>query len=255
MRLGLAGRSSDIGFQVGEPYSPITGPYTPFADVNTTRCTPSARAASRMLTRPITLTWMLSAGLAADTAPTKAAACTTCVVLCFLIVCRIRGMSSTSPCSKSSLSAMSPIRLSSRWRANTTGRWPSLMNLRVVSAPMTPMPPVIRTFIFSSVDFRADGFDQTAPVLEVALNQVAELLRRQVDPLEAVGAEELLGLGKLQHLGDVGLDLRQDCGRQLRRSPQTEPDRCLEAWHGLGDRWQIRQGCDPFVRCRCDQPH
>src|SRR3954464_12041531 len=212
MRLGLAGRSSDIGFQVGEPYSPITGPYTPFADVNTTRLTPSARAASRMLTKPITLTWMLSAGLAADTAPTKAAACTTCVVLCFLIVCRIRGMSSTSPCSKSSLSAMSPIRLSSRWRANTTGRWPSLMNLRVVSAPMTPMPPVIRTFIFSSVDFRADGFDQAAPVLEVALNQVPELLRRQVDPLEAVGVEELLGLRKIQNLRDVRLDLRQDCG-------------------------------------------
>src|SRR4051812_21948504 len=199
-----------------------------------------------MLTRPITLTWMLRAGLAADTAPTKAAACTTCVVLCFLIVCRIRGMSSTSPCSKSSLSAMSPIRLSSRWRANTTGRWPSLMNLRVVSAPMTPIPPVIRTFIFSSVDFRADGFDQAAPVLEVALNQVPELLRRQVDALEAVGLEELLGLGKLQHLGDVGLDLRQDRGRQLRRSPhRTRPTSGSPARSPrlLADRAEMRPAC------------
>ena len=39
-----------------------------------------------------------------------------------------------------------PDQASSRWRAKMTGRWPSLTNLRLVSAPMTPIPPVIRTF-------------------------------------------------------------------------------------------------------------
>src|SRR5882757_11404522 len=181
------------------------------------RLTLSARAASSTLTRPMTLTWMLSAGLPADTAPTKAAACTTCVALCFLIACRMRGMSSTSPCSKSILSAISPIRLSSRWRAKTTGRWPSLTNLRLVSAPMTPIPPVIRTFISTSVDLCAEGVDQSAPVLQVALNELAEILRREVDALEAVGLEELPGLGQLQRLRHVGLELRENFGRQIRR--------------------------------------
>jgi len=59
-------------------------------------------------------TWAMSAGFAADTAPTNAAECTMCVTLCFLIACRMRGMSSTSPSSTSTLSTMSPIRLSSR---------------------------------------------------------------------------------------------------------------------------------------------
>src|SRR4051812_17903586 len=175
-----------------------------------------------MLTRPITLTWMLSAGLAADTAPTKAAACTTCVVLCFLIVCRMRGMSSTSPCSKSILSRMSPMRLSSRWRANTTGRWPSLTNLRVVSAPMTPMPPVIRTFISSSLfDLDADRIDQAGPVLQIALDQLAELLRAEVDALQRVGLEEVFGFGKVQRLGNVRGDLLEQFGRHVRRSPEA----------------------------------
>src|SRR5262245_12459808 len=143
---------------------------------------------------------MLSAGLAADTAPTNAAACTTWVIWCFLIACRMRGMSSTSPCSKSILSVMSPISESSRWRANTTGRWPSWTNLRLVSAPMTPMPPVIRTFMSASVDLGAHGVDQGAPVLQVVLDQLAEILRGQVDPLEAVVAEELPGFRQIQCL-------------------------------------------------------
>src|SRR5262245_39287066 len=110
----------------------------------------------------------------------------------------MRGMSSTSPCSKSILSRMSPIRLSSRWRANTTGLWPSLTNFRVVSAPMTPIPPVIRTFITtSSVDLDVERVDQAAPVLQVALDQLAEVLRAQIDALERVGLEEVLGLGKV----------------------------------------------------------
>src|SRR5258708_565654 len=141
---------------------------------------------------------MLNAGLAAETAPTKAAACTTCVTLCFLIACKMRGMSSTSPCSKSTLSRMSPIRLSSRCRAKMTGRWPSLTSLRLVSAPITPIPPVIKIFMLPSIDFCADGFDQSAPVLQVALNELAEILRREIDALEAVGLEELLGLRQLQ---------------------------------------------------------
>src|SRR5262249_43371350 len=69
----------------------------------------------------------------------------------------MRGMSSTSPCSKSTLSRISLIRLSSRCRAKMTGRWPSLTNLRLVSAPMTPMPPVIRTFMSSPAELRHQG--------------------------------------------------------------------------------------------------
>src|SRR5262249_56365151 len=42
------------------------------------------------------------------------------------------------------MSGMSP---SSRWRAKMTGRGPSCTNLRLASAPMTPIPPVIRTFM------------------------------------------------------------------------------------------------------------
>src|SRR6267378_1796100 len=84
----------------------------------------------------------------------------------------MRGMSSTSPCSKSILSAISPIRLSSRWRAKMTGRWPSLTNLRLVSAPMTPIPPVIRTFMLLSIDSCADGVDQSTPVLRDQLQAV-----------------------------------------------------------------------------------
>src|SRR5271168_667108 len=149
------------------------------------------------------------------------------------MVWSMRGISSTSPCSKSILSAMSPIRLSSRWRANTTGRWPSLTNLRLVSAPMTPMPPVISTFIFPSVDFYAHGFDQSAPMREIALNELAEFLRRQIDPLEAVGLEELLGLGQPQYGRDVGLNFRENFRRQFPRAPKTEPNRRLKARHGL----------------------
>src|SRR5262245_35096363 len=140
----------------------------------------------------------------------------------------MRGMSSTSPCSKSILSRMSPIRLSSRWRANTTGRWPSLTNLRVVSAPMTPIPPVIRTFISSSLfDLHADRVDQPAPVLQVALDQLAEVLRAEVYALQRIGLEEGLGLGKVQRLGHVRGDFRKQRGRHVRRTPNAEPDRGL----------------------------
>src|SRR5712692_7041170 len=177
---------------------------------------------------------MLSAGLAADTAPTKAAICTTWVTRCALMAWRRRGMSSTSPNSISTLSTISPIRLSSRCRAKMTGRWPSLTNLRLVSAPMTPIPPVIKTFMLPSVDFCADGFDQSAPVLQVALNELAEILRREVDALEAVGLEELPGLWQLQRFRNVALDLREELGRHFRRPPQTEPDRRLEAGDRLG---------------------
>ncbi len=42
-------------------------------------------------------------------------------------------------------------------------------------------------------------------MLEVALNELAHILRREVDPLEAVIAEELRGLGMIQRLGNVGV--------------------------------------------------
>src|SRR5690348_10065977 len=172
---------------------------------------------------------MLSAGLPADTAPTKAAACTTWVTWCFLMAWRIRGMSSTSPCSNSILSRMSPMRLSSRWRANTTGRWPSLTNLRVVSAPMTPMPPVIRTFISSSIDLDVERLDQAAPVFQIALDQLAEILRAEVDALQRVGLEEVLGFGKVERLLHVRGDFLEQRGRQVRRPPQPEPHRGRKA--------------------------
>src|SRR6476646_9863168 len=104
---------------------------------------------------------------------------------------------------------------------------------------MTPIPPVIKTFMLCSVDFCADGADQRAPVLQIALNQLAKLLRREIDTLEAVGLEELLGLGMVQRLRDVSLDLRQKRGRHLRRSPKTEPHGRVEARHGLGNRRQV----------------
>src|ERR1700730_10882421 len=42
---------------------------------------------------------------------------------------------------------MSRMSDSSRWRAKMIGRCPSCTNLRLVSAPMTPIPPVISTFM------------------------------------------------------------------------------------------------------------
>src|SRR6476659_1004488 len=98
---------------------------------------------------------------------------------------------------------MSGMSDSSRWRAKMIGRCPSLTNLRLASAPMTPIPPVIKTFMLCSVNFCADGADQRAPVLQIALNQLAKLLRREIDTLEAVGLEELLGLRMVQCLRDV----------------------------------------------------
>src|SRR5436305_11448686 len=122
----------------------------------------------------------------------------------------MRGMSSTSPCSKSILSTMSPIRLSSRWRAKMTGRCPWLTNLRLLSAPITPMPPVIKIFMSPSVDFCAYGLDQDAPVLQVALNEVGEVSRRKIDALEALGLEELPGFRKVQRFRNIAMDLRNE---------------------------------------------
>jgi len=51
--------------------------------------------------------------------------------------------------------------------------------------------------MLSSVDLYAERVDQSAPVLEIALHQLGEILRRKIDSLEAVGLKELLGLGKL----------------------------------------------------------
>ena len=49
-------------------------------------------------------------------------------------------------------------------------------------------------------------------MLEVALNELADILRREVDPLEAVIAEELRGLGMIQRLGNIGMNLRKKIG-------------------------------------------
>src|SRR6266446_4129198 len=101
---------------------------------------------------------MLSAGFVAETAPTKPAACTMWVMRWRFITSSRRGMSSTSPSSMSTSSRMSRISHSSRCRAKMTGRYPSCTNRRLVSAPMTPIPPVIRTFMASPGSDRAgDG--------------------------------------------------------------------------------------------------
>src|SRR5262245_28719968 len=194
---------------------------------------------------------MLSAGLAAETAPTNAAACTTCVTSCFLIAWRRRGMSRTSPCSKSILSMRSGMRLSSRWRAKTTGRCLSLTNLRLVSAPMTPIPPVMRTFIAGSFDLGADRVDQGSPVLEVALDECAELRRRKIDPLEAVCGEEFARLRQVEGLRHVRVDLVDQLGGHVGRAPHCEPDRSRKARSaGFRDRRQIGPRAQPFHR-RC----
>src|SRR5258708_13333580 len=84
-------------------------------------------------------------------------------------------------------------------------------------------------------------------MLEVALNELAHILRREVDPLEAVIAEELRGLGMIQRLGNVGVNLRKKIGRHFCRPPQPEPYRCLEAGTRLGNRRQIRQVRYPLL--------
>src|SRR5436309_15986313 len=71
----------------------------------------------------------------------------------------------------------------------------------------------------SSLDLGADSFDQGAPMLEVALNELADILRREVDPLEAVIAEELRGLGMIQRLGNISMNLRKKIGRHFSRPP------------------------------------
>src|SRR5258707_13478938 len=85
-------------------------------------------------------------------------------------------------------------------------------------------------------------------MLEVALNELAHILRREVDPLEAVIAEELRGLGMIQRLGNVGVNLRKKIGRHFCRPPQPEPYRCLEAGNRLGNGRQIRQVSYPLLR-------
>src|SRR5580700_7462695 len=66
-----------------------------------------------------------------------------------------RARSRIEPSSISTLSKISLTSDSSRWRENSTGRWPSRTNLRLASAPMTPMPPVIRTRMVPSLFFAA----------------------------------------------------------------------------------------------------
>jgi hypothetical protein len=47
---------------------------------------------------------------------------------------------------------------------------------------------------------------------EVVLNELADVLRREVEALEAVIAEELRGLGMIQRLGNVGVNLGKKLG-------------------------------------------
>jgi hypothetical protein len=54
-------------------------------------------------------------------------------------------------------------------------------------------------------------------MLEVALNELPEILRREIDALEAVSPEELRGLGMIQCLGHVGVNLRKKIRRHFWR--------------------------------------
>src|SRR5690242_80865 len=112
-----------------------------------------------------------------------------------------------------------------------TGRWPSLTNLRLVSAPMTPMPPVIRTFMAASFHARADRVDETRPVPEVVVDKGLKLRGREIDALETIGLEELACLRQVERLRHVGVELVHDLGRQVGWAPQREPDRGVESGH------------------------
>src|SRR5262249_56202682 len=106
----------------------------------------------------------------------------------------------------------------------------------------------------TSVDLDTERFEQRAPMLEIALNELADVLRREVEALEAVIAEELRGLGMIKRLGNVGVNLGKKIGRHFSRPPQPEPDRCFEARNRLGNGRQIRQVRDPPLVARRDHP-
>jgi hypothetical protein len=57
-----------------------------------------------------------------------------------------------------------------------------------------PIPAVMRTFI--SLDPCADRVDDRAPMLEIALDELAELHRRKIDALKAVGLEIVIPLSR-----------------------------------------------------------
>src|SRR5215510_13939470 len=106
-----------------------------------------------------------------------------------------------------------------------------------------------------SVELRANGLDQRAPVLEVVLDEGGELSRGEIDALEAVGTEELARLRQLQNLADIRVDLRHQLRRHVRRPKQCEPGGGGETrYAGLGDRRQIRTQHRPLVAGRGENP-
>src|SRR5262249_62194331 len=76
---------------------------------------------------------------------------------------------------------------------------------------------------------------------QVILNELRELLWCEIDALEAVHPEELAGLRQVQRLAHVGVDLRHEIRRHVRRPPQRKPGGGRETRHArLGNRRQIR---------------
>ena len=57
--------------------------------------------------------------------------------------------------------------------------------------------------IAHSIQFRSDRLDPRLPNALNPSDKLGNLLRRKIDPLEAVGAEELTRLRQVQHLADV----------------------------------------------------
>src|SRR5262249_33724888 len=80
----------------------------------------------------------------------------------------------------------------------------------------------------SSIEFCSDRFDQCAPVRQIVLDELGKLRGREIDALEAVHAEELARLRQFQNLGDVGVNLRHQIRRHIRRPEQREPGRGRE---------------------------
>src|SRR5712675_241715 len=70
-------------------------------------------------------------------------------------------------------------------------------------------------------------------MLEVALNKLSELIRRQVHALEAVGLKKFARLRQLQNLGHVGVNFSNELRRHIRRPPHREPAGGREAGYSL----------------------
>src|SRR4051812_29971944 len=73
-----------------------------------------------------------------------------------------------------------------------------------------------------SIELRADLLDDGFPMLGVVRDELHEFRRRQRHPLERVLLEEFLRPGGIEHLADVGVDLRRQLRWHVWRAEQSE---------------------------------